>query len=223
MNLFAAIRAVAFDVDGTLYRNNAMYLRSAPFFARHRRLVVAFAAVRREIRSIRPIENLCRLQVEMTAQRLGWSVERASEEIDRHIYGTWQRIATGNTPLPRAIALLEELRNNGFPTVALSDFPVEEKLVGMGIGHLFDHAFSSEETNYLKPNAEPFERVAALVSLPPEKILYVGNSYRYDIEGAAAVGMKTAHVARRPQRGGVADCTFWRYDRLKDEILGRSR
>jgi phosphoglycolate phosphatase-like HAD superfamily hydrolase len=41
------------------------------------------------------------------------------------------------------------------------------------------------------------------MGLPPEKILYVGNSFAYDVLGARKAGMKAAWITR-----GFAACSF---------------
>lgn len=223
MSRYSGVRVVAFDVDGTLYHNREMVLRSLPFVAANLRLVKAFAAVRREIRAIRPIDDICTLQAEMTAERLGWGLDAVRSAIDGRIYGTWQRIAARCTPISAAVELLQALRDRGVVTVALSDFPVDAKLEALGLARLFAHALSSEETNYLKPNPEPFQRILDITGVAPGEALYVGNSYRYDVLGANALGLMTAHFARHHRSGSVADLTFTSYTRLKTEILGIAR
>ncbi len=223
MSRYSGVRVVAFDVDGTLYYNREVFLRSLPFAAANLRLVQAFAAVRRDIRRIRPIQDLRALQAEMTAERLGWRRDTVRNAIDRRIYGTWQRIAARCRAIPAAIDLLQALRDRGVVTVALSDFPVDAKLEALGIAGLFSHALCSEDTNYLKPNPEPFQLILDIAGVAPGEVLYVGNSYRYDVLGASALGLMTAHFAHHRRHGSAADLTFARYARLKTEILGIAR
>nr|MDA3948118.1 HAD family hydrolase [Spirochaeta sp.] len=83
------------------------------------------------------------------------------------------------------------------------------------IENLWNVAFSSEETGYLKPNPEPFQRLIAEFGRPAERILYVGNSYHYDVVGARSCGMKTAHITRRLHRNSVADLQFREFHELR--------
>ena len=48
--MISGIDAVAFDIDGTLYPNSALYRRMIPFFLTNVRFMLAFGEVRREIR-----------------------------------------------------------------------------------------------------------------------------------------------------------------------------
>jgi putative hydrolase of the HAD superfamily len=63
------------------------------------------------------------------------------------------------------------------------------------------------------------------MGLPPEEILYVGNSFAYDVLGARKTGMKTAWVSSRGKcrNGGIggekADFSFFDYRQLRDYML----
>lgn len=218
------IRTVAFDIDGTLYPNYQMYFFSIPFAITHLRLLTAFAHVRRDIRKVRPIDDLGELQITMTAEKLGWSTEKTKTAIEKNLYGRWERVLQ-NVVLVRGVSeLLSGLPMTGRTTVAMSDFPVNRKLEYLGLEGRFDHAFSSEDTNYLKPNPEPFIRILELTGDEPGQVLYVGNSCAYDIEGARSVGMQTAlftSSSKKSVKGQTceADLHFTRYTELSAILL----
>jgi putative hydrolase of the HAD superfamily len=208
------IKAVAFDIDGTLYPNAVMYLKSLPFALTHLRLMLAFARVRKEIRALRPIDDHHELESRMLAERLRISPDEARERIEREIFGVWEAVLDRVKPFPHVRECIEQLRAAGFPIAVTSDFPVEKKLERLGFSGLFDCRLWTEESGYLKPNPEPFLELAACMGLTPEEILYVGNSYDYDVLGAKRVGMHAAHLSRRPRRETVADVTFSDYREL---------
>lgn len=216
------IRAVAFDIDGTLYPNSTMYRASVPFLIRHFRLVRAFAAARREVRTVRPVVDLHRTQAELVARRLKMSADEAHDLIQRTIYTEWETVIRKVKPFPEVRTVIERLRSSGYRVAAMSDFPVERKLELLGLADIWDVAFSSEEIHYLKPNAEPFIELANRLDCSPETILYVGNSYHYDVRGAAAVGMRTAHLARRPVGPPTADLTFWHFPTLERWLFNQN-
>jgi putative hydrolase of the HAD superfamily len=114
---------------------------------------------------------------------------------------------------------LASLRAEGLRLGALSDFPLANKLPYLGLREKFECVACSEDSGYLKPNPEPFLRMAECLSVQPEHLLYVGNNYAYDIVGAHAAGMRTAHLSRRPVRNTVADLTFSDYRSLKQYVL----
>jgi putative hydrolase of the HAD superfamily len=213
------IQAVAFDLDGTLYPNYKMYLRSVPFFVAHPRLVRHFGKIRRVIRTVRPIYNFRWLQAELLAGSLRISTAQAAELIERNIYGRWEETFRKISAYVGAREALQTLRAEGLRLAVISDFPVHRKLKYLGLDDLFDCAFSSEEIGYLKPNPEPFLSLAQRLSLPPDQIMYVGNNYKYDILGAREVGMRSAHLSRKRMIDSKADLTFTNYGELRDSIL----
>ncbi|MFW5783787.1 MAG: HAD family hydrolase, partial [Spirochaetota bacterium] len=106
------------------------------------------------------------------------------------------------------------LREHELPVAVTSDFPVERKLERLKLDGLFDCRLWTQESGYLKPHPEPFLALAECMGYPPEEILYVGNSYEYDVVGAKGVGMTAAHLARRAPEASIADFTFSDYREL---------
>jgi putative hydrolase of the HAD superfamily len=215
------IKAVAFDVDGTLYPNHRMYMASFGFAMKNFRLLNQFREVRHELRRLRPIDDFYAVQAALLARRIGGEAEAARELIQRVFYGDWEKVLHHVNLFPGVIELLSLLKNRGVPLGVLSDFPVVTKLSVLNIENYFDVEMSSEETGYLKPNPEPFEILAERLGVEAKHVLYVGNSYPYDIQGAHALGMSTAHIVRRPPAGSPADFSFTRYAALKDWLLPR--
>lgn len=215
------IAAVAFDIDGTLYPNIRMYLASWPIVLRHLRLFRAFGRARKEVRNERPVRDLFQRTVELTAGYLRRDADSVAHRIERTIYGRWESSLASVSLYPGARDVVEWIRSKGLPTAAVSDFPVERKLRLLGIEELWDVAFSSEETGYLKPNPEPFLRLIDELGVPAGSVLYVGNSYPYDIVGARACGLITAHITTRSVPGEPADFEFTRFADLKDWIAPR--
>ena len=205
------IRAVAFDVDGTLYPNAAMYLHSAPFVLLRLRLMRAFAKVRREIRKRRPIHDLRTLEAQMLGERLGISEDDARARIDNEIYGTWVQVLDRVSPYPYVKECVQSIKEAGLAVAVTSDFPVGDKLARLGLDGMFDCQMWTEEAGYLKPHPESFLMIAECLGIPPGEILYVGNSYEYDIIGAKRAGLYAAHRVRRPVANTIADFTFSDY------------
>lgn len=215
------IRAVAFDIDGTLYPNGRMYRASLGIVLRHWRLFRAFGAARKTVRTRHPIVDLRRETAELTAEQLGISAEVAAQRINDVIYDQWENVLR-RVPLYSGVTeLLADLRSRGVPLAAMSDFPVVSKLQLLGISDYWDVAFSAEEIGYLKPNVEPFESLEERLSVKPREILYVGNSYHYDVLGAAAAGFHTAHLGGDARKPGRADMAFRDFETLHRWILER--
>ena len=209
---------MAFDVDGTLYPNRAVYMRALPFALRNLSAIRAFSRVRKEIRKIRPLANLHHTQAELFAARRKISAQDATGLINRLFYGKWNAIMRTARLFPHARETLLRLRAAGLKLAALSDFPLANKLEAWGIGGIWDYRKSCEDIGYLKPNPEPFQDVAGFFGVPAGEILYVGNNYAYDIVGAKNQGFMAAHITRHAPPDSVADFSFSDYRRLGDWI-----
>ncbi|MCL2608894.1 MAG: HAD family hydrolase [Treponema sp.] len=218
--------AVAFDLDGTLYPNSRFYLRMIPFVAGNLRFLLAFSRARHIIRKEqerfpeRVVGDFYGYQAGLVAGLLGIP-ERAGamkEKIDALVYRGWEPIFAGIRLFPHVRELLGEFRAAGLKLALLSDFPPRAKLENMALAGLWDAVLCSEEIGALKPSVHSFKVMADDLDLPPEKILYVGNSRRYDVAGARAAGMATALIAGR-NGNPRADLIFKDYRQLKAFVL----
>ncbi|MDR1587218.1 MAG: HAD family hydrolase [Treponema sp.] len=240
------IKAVAFDLDGTLYPNYRLNIRLVPFLLKEWRLLWAFGRARSIMRAGRekttesaalgkPAENgnFYENQARLTAGILKSDPLVTGEKIERLIYRGWEPLFRKIRLFPHARETLNLLRAAGFKTGLLSDFPPETKIEHLGIAGLWDAVLCSERVGVLKPDPRPFEKLAAALSLAPEQILYVGNSFRFDVAGAKRAGMKAAWLRGKLQgkrtppagmdagTGGAvfADFSFFDYRQLREYVL----
>ena len=79
----------------------------------------------------------------------------------------------------------------------LSNFntSLKEKL-DQFFGLKFKSIFVSEEIGVAKPSAEFYSKAIEKISVSPEKILYIGDSLKLDIDPAIKLGMKTLLIDR---------------------------
>jgi putative hydrolase of the HAD superfamily len=193
------IEGVAFDLDGTLYPNYSFNLLLLPFLLKEWRLLSAFGKARKIIRQAQEISPLPRTdfyeyQADKTAKILGVQPQPMQERIERLIYKGWEPLFKKVKLYASSVETLAALRKAGYKLGLMSDFPPETKLDYLGICGFWDSVLCSENFGVIKPHSLPFTELASAMSLPCEKILYVGNSYSYDVVGAARVGMKTAWI-----------------------------
>lgn len=212
------IKAVAFDVDGTLYPNSIMYRRSIPFALAHPRLLSSYGRVRRRIRQVRPVSDFRSLQAELLSAELRVSRQRAAELVETLIYRKWELVLKRTPLFPGLREALAAFRAHKLKLAVLSDFPVERKLSYLGLEGIWDCELSAEESGYLKPNPEPFLMLCRCLDCEPANVLYVGNSYSYDVIGAYEIGMPTAHLCPKPEPNSVADLTFDDYRTLREWV-----
>lgn len=105
--------------------------------------------------------------------------------------------------IPGAIDAGHRLLAAGYRLALTSnaDGTVEEMLrrhevaqVGSGPGIPVEHVTDSGILGVHKPDPATFMATAHGLGLPPERILHVGDSARFDADGAARVGMVAVHV-----------------------------
>jgi putative hydrolase of the HAD superfamily len=163
-------------------------------------------------------------QAELAAEMLKQPSEEVREKIDRLIYRGWAPHFKHIALFPHAREAITAIREAGLKTALLSDFPPEEKLAFLGIDSNWDAVLCSERSGALKPAARSFKDLSAALSLPPEHILYVGNSYRYDVLGAREAGMRTALItsaikSRFHRFDPAPDFCFHDYRQLSNFVL----
>ena len=66
--------------------------------------------------------------------------------------------------------------------------------VGEGPGAPVEVVTDSGIVGVGKPDRRVFQATIDALGLPPERILHVGDSVHYDVDGAAAVGLRTVHM-----------------------------
>ncbi|GAA6623449.1 HAD family hydrolase [Scytonema sp. NUACC26] len=70
----------------------------------------------------------------------------------------------------------------------------------VGIAHLFDVIIFSSEHGCIKPSPRLFRKAVELLAVEPSKIVFVGDSIKYDIAGAQAVGLSTVWINRYSEK-----------------------
>ena len=243
------IEAVAFDLDGTLYPNYSLNGRLIPFALKNLRLLLAFGKARKILHSERngPAQTGSRAtgpdtgpagggragfydeQAALVADIVGAEPEIIRDKIENLIYRGWERHFKKIKLYPGVLETLDAFRRAGLKLGLLSDFPPEAKLEYLGIGACWDAVLCSEQIGSLKPKSAPFAELARALDLEPGKILYVGNSFRYDVIGAKKAGMSAALINRTlfstgaggkgGERGFRADFVFYDYRQLYNYML----
>jgi len=224
--------AVAFDLDGTLYPNFSLYVRLVPFLLKEQRLLRALGKARNILRKSYRNQNASDVladgdfydsQALIMGKILGQSAEKLKERTERLIYRGWEPFFKEIRLFPHVRETLDAFRGKGVKLGLLSDFPPEIKLKNLNISEYWDVVICSEQSGRLKPDKKPFLDLAARMGFPPEKILYVGNSFPYDVIGARDMGMKAAHIRPRWKKSpssAKADFVFYDYRQLRDYVLG---
>ncbi len=202
------IRAVAFDIDGTLYPEQKFFLKCIPDAVKDPLLFYGFCRARKHIRlhdlyeppfhreqAVRVLKSLHRRADENR-------IEQIQQRLEKRYYSRWDHLFHGMKPFDGSSHALAELRKRGYLLAAMSDFPVGIKLEVLGLEEHFLFSFSSEEVGYLKPSRVPFMTLCDELGMHPSEVLYVGNSVSKDIAGSRDAGMAAA-LYRRGSTGEV--------------------
>jgi putative hydrolase of the HAD superfamily len=225
---------VAFDLDGTLYANYQFYVRILPFVIKELPLITAWGKARNTIR--RTGANLSggdfyKKQAALMGEYLGKEPGALRARHEALVYRGWEEVFKRIPLFPHLKETLREFHGAGLKLGVLSDLPPERKLENMGLSGFWDTQLCSELSGGLKPNKTAFLVLAEKMGLPPERILYVGNSIRYDVLGSKSAGLKAALIVpsllrrRRSggrtggKRAGYADFVFSSYRQLSNYVL----
>ena len=102
---------------------------------------------------------------------------------------------------PEAMEVLEALRDHGVELVVLSnwDARLHQVLDGNGLGEFFSQRFISAELGWEKPDAAIYRHVAEILHQPPMALLSIGDDPRNDVEGPRKAGWQALQI-ERPKR-----------------------
>ena len=222
------ISAVAFDIDGTLYPNIALYVRVAPYFLRNLRFFLAFSKARKalhvEALAETPDAPFRERQSRILAAHLKCPPDAATEMADKIIYSGLKPFFQKIKPFYYIEETFRALKSEGLKLGILSDFPPEQKGTIWGLASLCDAVVSAESSGALKPSVLPFRALSQALGIPAERILYVGNSLKSDARGARAAGMKTALILSRKdvfnfKKKRACDVYFYSYRQFLIDVL----
>ncbi|MBO6218974.1 MAG: HAD family hydrolase [Treponema sp.] len=222
--MFGEIKAVAFDIDGTLYPSFSLYIRLVPYIIRHLKFYLHYNKVRRIMHRTAPLPDFYEYQARLMAEDMGCSAAEAREQIKKIAYDGLRPYFEKIKPFKNALEVFKKLHEKGFKLALLSDFPPSQKGDIWGIIPYCDLILGTEEIGALKPSKYPFGILAIGLELEPSQILYVGNSIKFDVRGAKNAGMKAAIIASPLKRIfskkiKEADISFSNYRQFLDIVL----
>jgi len=231
--LHSPIRAVLFDVDGTLYSQAPLRLLMACEMALAAlppagprwadvRLALTFRKVREQLRgSNGRREPLAARQYSAVAEQMGCTPADVERAVNEWIYRRplkWLRACRR----PGLNQLLDFLRIRGVRCGVFSDYPATDKLTALRIGERFELDLSAVDPaiGAFKPDPRGFRIAAERWGVPAEQILYVGDRSDVDAVGAASAGMQCAVLMARRRHGSdfIAVSDFRELKRVLDPV-----
>lgn len=204
------IRVLCLDIDGTLYPKRMLNSRMVRSSFPSLRLAMAFNWARAQYRRVQDAhpnlkpnrEGLLDIQSRLVAGRLGRpldekNLQKTRDSIERQFYRAWERSFRSIKAYEGMKEALTEAKRHGLVIAVFSDFPLARKLETLGISDLVDIANSSEESGYLKPSSRAFSFLLERLAVPPAQVLFMGDSYSKDCQGAKKAGMYSCLITAK--------------------------
>jgi len=191
VDLMKNIKAIGFDVDGTLYHTpDAMSVEVGKIL-----ITKAAEALSKDPDDL--AEEYLKRRDEywsntQTLNSFGLDGERIFQEV-------WDSIAVEKYVAKdmRLAKMITQLKKKYklFIVTNGSGHQVERKMTHLGLDyHDFDPRIYCYDQGWVKPEPAPFLAAMESLDMKPEEIVYVGDRVDVDIEGASAVGMKTIFI-----------------------------
>ena len=118
---------------------------------------------------------------------------------------------------PDAVETLQALRSAGTRTAVCSNWgwDLGDAVGSCGLAELVEVVVGSATSGYRKPHNRIFEIVLERLGLGPAEVLFVGDTWSADVEGALSAGLWAAEVVRQGENGEER--------RLPDRVIRVSR
>lgn len=215
MTVLAGIRAVLFDLDGTLI-DSAPDLAGAANAMRIRRQLVPLPLERYRMHSGSGARGMLRVAFETAPGDL------AFEDLKQEFFDHYEERLLLQTSLFEGVErLLGTLEQQGFLWGVVTNKGERFTRPLTQAMPLFAGAatiISGDTTPHAKPHPEPLLEAARRLGLPPAECLYVGDDVR-DIQAGRAAGMRTV-AAMYGYLGPDADVSTWGADEIIEVPLG---
>lgn len=220
----AHIRAVLFDLDGTL-----LQVRMSLFIPRYVAGVAEYFSGHAEPERFRSVflegvraliaepegesTNEMRL-LRFLNEQLGIEADFFRAQMEQYRQQRVEDLAEMTAPIPAAAELVDLCRRLGQKIVLATNpvfplFMVDARRRWSGLEEVcFDHVTSYENSRYCKPSLHYYREVAAAIGIAPEQCLMVGNDSNHDL-AAMGAGMTTylvdTYLVERPGRRWPSD------------------
>jgi putative hydrolase of the HAD superfamily len=203
----AAVRAICFDLDNTLWEIEPTLNRAERILADW--LERRYPLIPRRFSPAGILEMRAALLTEQPHQAHDLSFIRretlarcAAEvgyerQIAHEAFALWHAARNQVQPYDEVVAALE-LLGARYRLATLSNGNAD--LAVIGLAHHFEVSLSAGALGGAKPDPRAYARVAGALTLKPAEILFVGDEPLADVVGPRAAGMQTVWV----NRGGAA-------------------
>lgn len=220
---WANIRLVAFDVDGTLYRQRSLRLKMA-------REMLLHTVMKRDLDAMRVVGAYRRIRERLADEEI--------PEFDDHLIAQTAR-ATSRSP-DRVVAIVSEwllirplphldgclyagvnelfagLKRQSKTIGILSDYPATAKLAAMGLAA--DHVVAASDVGVLKPHPKGLQSLMSAAGAAASATVLIGDRAERDGRAGQRAGVRTLIRSSKPIEGYQTFASF--HDPLFDPFRG---
>lgn|GEM_PF-451934 len=222
------LRAVIFDVNGTLYRQRTLRYAMALRLVRahlHRplkglatmRILSAYRRGQEALRDQPGTADIAEAQLQFASRETGAGPAAVQATVTRWMDESPLDLLASHAQ-PGMQDFVRDLRGRGMKLGVLSDYPAEAKLAALGVGGLFDSVLCAQtpEVGVFKPDPRGILVSLDRLGVAAEHALYVGDRAEVDAVAAHAAGVacviltsqKPAHNAGFLNAGFLAVDSF---------------
>lgn len=214
------IKAVIFDVDGTLYEQSRLrkkmlfillkYYSLRPWRYRELKALYHFR-IEREKRPGYSCDDLENEQYTWCADKVDLQPEQIRALVDRWMFNVPNQFLP-SCVFPGIKELFKTLKGIGLKVAIYSDYKAEDKLAAMGLEADLIISSTDPFISRLKPDPKALLHIANQFQLKPQECLFIGDREELDGQCATNAGMPYLIIDKKPFN------TFDFYNNLIHEI-----
>lgn len=218
------IKAVIFDVDGTLYTQSKLrkkmllalltYYAMRPWRLKEMLILQHFRA-EREKRTGNPCEDLENAQYTWCADRGNYPVAKIRQVVEQWIFNYPNKYLRGCT-YPGTKAFFDALQQHNIKIAIYSDYKAHDKLKAMDLQADLILSSTDADIDRLKPDPKALFYIAEKFKVTPQECLFIGDRQELDGECAINAGMPYLIVQKKPFK----DFDF--YSKLTEQVSSAS-
>jgi phosphoglycolate phosphatase/putative hydrolase of the HAD superfamily len=200
------VKAIIFDVDGTLYEQSRLrskmlvdllaYYALRPWRLQEMRILQRFRA-EREKRPGATGPDLENEQYKWCADKGQFPVQKVKQVVNRWMF-THPNQYLLNCVYPGTHSFFNAIREHGLKIGIYSDYKAHDKLVAMNLAADIVVSSTDPEIDQLKPAPAGLLHIANALGLAPEECLFIGDRQELDGLCAERAGMPYLIVDKQP-------------------------